>query len=99
VKILTKKRSIMPKRILIILAGLLWLGLASCQQNSERPYPTVRPRTPTVEPTMTATAALSENLPTATPVDECIRCHTDKQRLIDTAKPEVVVESESTGVG
>lgn len=31
--------------------------------------------------------------------NECLNCHADKQRLIDTSKAEEVVESESSGVG
>lgn len=31
--------------------------------------------------------------------DECLKCHSDKDLLISTAKPEEVVESESKGVG
>jgi hypothetical protein len=29
----------------------------------------------------------------------CLDCHTDKQRLIDTARPEVVEKAESSGEG
>ena len=31
--------------------------------------------------------------------NECLACHTEKQKLIDTAKPEVVVVKESEGTG
>jgi hypothetical protein len=54
------------------------------------------PPTATQEPTVTATLE-----PTATEVavDTCVTCHTDKQMLIDNAKPEEPAESESKGVG
>lgn len=32
-------------------------------------------------------------------IDECFLCHTDKQALIDSAKPAVVLESENSGEG
>jgi len=31
--------------------------------------------------------------------NECLNCHADKQRLIDTVEPEEDVESQSSGVG
>ena len=44
-----------------------------------------------------APAALDETQPVT---DECLSCHADKDRLIDTAKPvEEAAESESSGVG
>jgi len=32
-------------------------------------------------------------------VNECLNCHSDKERLIETAEEEEIVESESSGVG
>ncbi|MBN2043926.1 MAG: hypothetical protein JW757_02800 [Anaerolineales bacterium] len=40
-------------------------------------------------------------LPTDVPemADECSTCHSDKERLIDTAAPVVEVEEENEGAG
>lgn len=56
-----------------------------------------------VMPTATVPETATTPLPTATltaePVDQCVACHADQQRLVETAKVEEVVESESKGTG
>ena len=49
---------------------------------------------PTQEPTPIVAAS-----PVAASSDTCLACHTDKQMLIDTAKPQEVKESENEGAG
>ncbi|WP_322506899.1 hypothetical protein [Anaerolinea sp.] len=77
-------------RLWIGLAGLTLLLLSGCARTAQVAEPTAQP-TPEVPPTA---------IPTPTPkVDTCLECHTDKDRLIDTAKPEEKVVSESEGAG
>ena len=54
---------------------------------------------PVVEPAQAGSLAFEEATKIEAPADECLICHTDQQKLIDTAKPEEVVEKESTGTG
>ncbi len=64
--------------------------LSACAP-AETPSPTA-----TTEEKPVETEAVVEVQPET---DECLACHTDKQRLIDTAAPVVEAEGESKGVG
>jgi hypothetical protein len=65
--------------------------LSACAPAAEAPSPTA-----TAEEKPVETEAVAEVQPEA---DECLACHTDQQRLIDTAAPVVEAEGESKGVG
>ena len=81
-------------RIITFILIMLSLSLSGCSGA------TSVPEMPTDEPTEEA-APDPEPAPVmeATEVDHCLDCHTDKQRLITTAKPVEVVVSENEGAG
>jgi hypothetical protein len=94
----------MPSKRLIfricIVALLLAIGLAACQQTPEE-QPTSATIEASVPPTEIPTEPPTEAAPTEEPetVDECLLCHVDQQRLIDTADPVEEVVSENEGAG
>ena len=86
--------------------SLVWIGmllLSACTSNTPEatPQPAANTAPPTVEaaaPTTAPTPVPAE--PTVAAVeDQCVTCHTDKQRLTDTAAIEEIAEEESEGVG
>jgi hypothetical protein len=83
--------ALMKKGRFLLLIFMLFL--AGCQTATPEPVPTntAIPPTPTVEPTETVEVVVQ--------VDYCVDCHTDKEQLISTAKPEETAEEESSGVG
>jgi hypothetical protein len=90
------------KKPLLFIVVLTILLSACARTENPTQSPTLEPITRaepvSVQPTATAFKPVIPT-PTLPPVNQCLTCHTDKQRLIDTAKPEEVVEKESTGTG
>ncbi len=78
-----------------LLLTLLFMGLSGCTGA------TPAPATPTDAPAEEESAPTPELATVSEPVEvnNCLECHTDKDRLIDTAKPEEVVVSENEGEG
>jgi uncharacterized lipoprotein YajG len=52
-----------------------------------------------VDPLKVSVSAQHANIALELEVNECLNCHSDKERLIETAKEEELAESESSGVG
>lgn len=94
----------------IILTVLLLALLSACQAEAtpvgepettqaEVPALTETPATAPTEAALNPEPVEVQSGPTPEVVDECLNCHIDKQRLIDTAKQEEVVVSENEGEG
>ncbi len=86
------------KHVIAMLFSALLLtacGVNASLQPAEQAFPAGQQG----EPTPTALQAALAVEPTPVPVDECVACHVDQQRLTDTAKPEEAGEFESKGVG
>lgn len=81
----------MKKLISTLLASFILLSACGTAETAPPPLPTA---TAEEKPVATETVVAAEP-----ETDECVACHTDKQRLIDTAKPVVEAEAESKGVG
>ena len=77
------------RNILAVLISTSLIGLAACQKAG--PTPVV------IEPTPPAVIPVSQKIEGQE--NYCLSCHSDKEQLIATAKPEEMVESESSGAG
>jgi len=81
---------------------LLFLLMALVMSISSCAAPVEVPPTATEEPVEENTPEPTEvvvDTPEAEVVDYCVDCHTEKEQLIDTAKPVVEVVSENEGAG
>jgi len=79
----------MKKRLFVLfLVAFFWL--TGCQSQSVQAQTAPEP---------IAAMPVVAAQPTKEVVDYCASCHTDKDALISTAKPEEIVEKESTGAG
>lgn len=94
-----KNRTRIPLSLLffLCLGGLLVAGCSGGNRAGSSAQPELEP-TAALEAVAALPTATPAPEPTAIP-DECVECHTDKERLIDTADPVVEKESEDSGVG
>ena len=87
---MTKK----ARTIFTLILTMLFLGLSGCK--GATPVPEADHAEPTDE---AAPAPKLASVVEAEKENHCLDCHSDKERLIDTAKPVVEVVSENEGAG
>jgi len=101
----SRKMMMMKINRFFLLSTLFFLtvGIAGCARTSASMDVTagqpLLSDVPLSTPASLSTPVSAENSPASAEPDYCLDCHTDKQRLIDTAKPEEKVASESKGEG
>lgn len=94
------------KKFFIICLAVFLLGACSpaeVEEPTQPPTAVVLP-TETVSPVPPTATKEPTAFPSLTPTDEvvvdfCVKCHTEKDTLIQTARVEEQVASESEGVG
>ena len=94
--------------IAFALIGLI-IGIAGCsgktvpsEQSVEAPIVEAELTDSSVEQTATTPDTAPQEVASTVedqPIDYCLDCHTDQQKLIDTARPEEVILSENEGEG
>ncbi|MBT4756003.1 MAG: hypothetical protein HON98_10015 [Chloroflexi bacterium] len=91
---MSRKSSLKGWKLLI----LCMILLTACQTPANETIEEVAAELPTA---IEITEEPTQVPPTATPlpIDECLSCHLDKDRLIETAKIEEALEAESSGEG
>jgi hypothetical protein len=88
VKQYTNYEATLSKSKIVGLLIIVLFALTACTRNTKATVALLPEATPTPVPAVTQT-----------PANECLNCHVDKQRLIDTAKLEEVKVKESSGTG
>lgn len=87
------------KLTLLFIALALLTGCARAPAE-ESPTPTaIAAQSTEAPPELAQESTPDTTMASEAPVDECLACHADKQRLIDNAKPEEMVVEESSGSG